>query len=176
LGHHLYWHGALALDYFFDSATGKPAYIEANLRFVEPMNAAVSGVNLAEILVRLSLGESLSNEPVRIGRFGVRTHSLMATLLGVAGRGGSRLRLISEASSAVFKRGVYKGSQENLTPIMRDWQSLLPLAFVGLQLLIKPARAQQIASRAVSAYALKQEAMEKINNFEGRTRLQTEKV
>jgi predicted ATP-grasp superfamily ATP-dependent carboligase len=168
LGNHLRWHGALALDYFFDSATGQPNYIEANPRLVEPMNAALSGVNLAEILVRLSLGESFKEAPVKIGRIGVRSHSIMATLLGLAARGGSRCQLLTEASSAVFKRGVYKGSQEDLTPITKDWQSLIPLVFVGLQLLISPARARHIAGHAVSTYALTQEAVEKIYSLSTR--------
>ncbi|MGO9612074.1 MAG: hypothetical protein ACLPX5_03470 [Dissulfurispiraceae bacterium] len=175
LGHHLRWHGALALDYLFDSATGQPAYIEANPRLVEPMNAAMSGVNLAEMLVRLSLGESFSQVPVQTGRFGIRSHSLMATLLGVAGRGGSRRQLLGEISGAVFKRGVYKGSQEDLTPIRTDWQSLIPLAFVGLQLLIRPACAQHIADRAVSTFTLTQKAVEKIYSFEQSKVLQAEK-
>jgi hypothetical protein len=172
LGNYLWWHGALAIDYFFNPATGQPTYIEANPRLVEPMNATLSGVNLAEILVRLSLGESFtrgSRGPIQTGRFGVRSHSLMATLLGIAGRGGSRLQLVSEATHAVFKRGVYKDSQEDLTPLKKDWQSLIPLALVGLRLLINPARAQQIAGRAVSTYALTPMAVEKINSLESRS-------
>ncbi|MGO9568487.1 MAG: hypothetical protein ACLP5H_13185 [Desulfomonilaceae bacterium] len=166
LGRHLDWHGALTLDYLFDVATGEPAYIEANPRLVEPMNAVMSGVNLAEILIRLSLGESFSKAPVKIGRFGVRSHSLLATLLGIADRGGSRLRLANESFSAILKHGAYRDSLEDLTPITTDWQSLIPMAFVGLQLLISPARAKQIAGHAVSTYALTQEAVEKICKLE----------
>jgi hypothetical protein len=166
LGHHLRWHGALALDYLFDASTGQPAYIEANPRLVEPMNAAVSGVNLPDILVRLSMGESFSQEPVKIGHFGVRTHSFVATLLGLAARGGSRCRLLSEVSRIVCKRGVYKGSQEDLTPIIKDWQSLIAVTFIGVQLSINPARAQQIARHAVSTYALTQQTVEEIYSLE----------
>ena len=165
LGRYLGWHGALALDYLFDPATGQPAYIEANPRLVEPMNGVISGVNLADILVRLSMGESFSQAPLRMGRFGIRSHSLAATLLGIAGRGGSRLQLLKEAAKAVFKRGIYQNSREDLTPITKDWQSVIPLKFIGLQLLINPGRARQIADHAVSAYALKQETVEKICRF-----------
>ena len=162
LGRHLSWHGALALDYFCDLSTGQPTYLEANPRLVEPMNAAMSRVNLAEILVRLSLGQSFSEEPVKIGCFGVRSHSLLASLLGLADRGASRVQLISEASRSIFKHGVYRGSQEDLTPIARDWESLIPLAFVGLQLLTSPARAKRIAAGAVSSYSLTQKGAEEI--------------
>src|SRR5262249_61601049 len=52
LGRHLSWHGALAVDYFFEPTTHQPLYFEANPRLVDPMNAVLSGVNLADILVR----------------------------------------------------------------------------------------------------------------------------
>lgn len=40
--------GPLALDYLFNEASGRPTYLEANPRLVEPMNATLSGVNLAD--------------------------------------------------------------------------------------------------------------------------------
>jgi hypothetical protein len=40
-----------------------------------------SGINLADILVRLSLGESFKEAGFRVGNPGVRNHSLLATLL-----------------------------------------------------------------------------------------------
>jgi predicted ATP-grasp superfamily ATP-dependent carboligase len=166
LGDYLGWHGALALDYFFDPAKEQPVYIEANPRLVEPMNATVSGVNLAEILVRLSTGESFGQGPVKTGRFGVRTHSVIATLLGLAGRGGSRWQLLCEAGKAVFRRGIYEDSKEDLTPMTNDWQSLMPLIFVGSQLLLSPSRAKAIARRAVATYALTPETVEKIYSLE----------
>ena len=166
LGRHLGWHGALALDYLFDPSNGEPAYIEANPRLVEPMNAVISGINLAEILIRLSLGESFATVPAKTGRFGVRSHSLLATLLGIAHRGGSRVRLASETFSAILNSGAYKDSHEDLTPITTDWQSFIPLAFIGLQLLVSPARAKHIAGHAVSTYALTQEGVEKICELE----------
>ena len=56
-GQALQWHGPLTLDYLFDQETGRPTYIEANPRLVEPMNATLSGVNLADLTVRVALGE-----------------------------------------------------------------------------------------------------------------------
>ena len=61
LGRALMWHGPLAVDYFFDEATGLPTYIECNPRLVEPMNATLSGVNLADLTVRVALGEAGSS-------------------------------------------------------------------------------------------------------------------
>jgi len=166
LGNYLHWHGALTLDYFWNPLTAQPAYIEANPRLVEPMNAVLSSVNLAEILVRLSLGESFTQEPIKMGRLGVRSHSLMATLLGIAARHGTRRQLLSEGWRAVWRRGIYADSREDLTPVTKDWQSLIPLTFVGVKLLINPTSALDIAGRAVSAYALTQAAVQEISSFE----------
>jgi predicted ATP-grasp superfamily ATP-dependent carboligase len=57
IGQALEWHGPLAFDYIFDDAIGHPSYIECNPRLVEPMNATLSGVNLADLTVRVALGE-----------------------------------------------------------------------------------------------------------------------
>jgi biotin carboxylase len=58
IGQHLNWHGAMHIEYFHDDRTG-PSYIEANPRIGETLNATLSGVNLCELLVRVSLGESI---------------------------------------------------------------------------------------------------------------------
>jgi hypothetical protein len=85
LGETLSWHGGLALDYLHED--GSPQYIECNPRTVEPGNAAASGVNIPELQVRLTLGESLPG-PARVGRAAVRTHGTIALLLGAGARGG----------------------------------------------------------------------------------------
>ena len=64
LGAELNWHGGLTLDYLHQNGT--PQYIECNPRTVEPGNATASGVNIAELQVRLTLGEQLG--PVHAGR------------------------------------------------------------------------------------------------------------
>jgi biotin carboxylase len=84
LGRALEWHGPLALDYLFDEATRQPAYIEANPRLVEPMNATLSRVNLADLTVRVALGEMEASNETRHGHPGRRSHSLLAILLGIA--------------------------------------------------------------------------------------------
>lgn len=87
LGQILRWHCPLALDYLFNEATGCPTYIECNSRLVEPMNATLSGVNLADLTVRLALNEEgIESVPFR-EHVGIRSHSLLAILLGVAAHG-----------------------------------------------------------------------------------------
>jgi biotin carboxylase len=57
IGSSLKWHGSLSADYFYDESDGKAYYIDANPRITEPMNAAVNGINLADMQVRLSMME-----------------------------------------------------------------------------------------------------------------------
>jgi predicted ATP-grasp superfamily ATP-dependent carboligase len=166
LGHHLSWHGALALDYFLDPTSNEPLYFEANPRLVEPMNAVLSGVNLAEMLVRLSLGESFKSAGVRIGVPGVRTHSLLATLLGVAAEQGSRTHVAREVVAALFRRGVYSGSKEDLTPCTLDPLSPIPLAVVLVRLLFNPSSAHRLSARTVADYSMTPEAVREVYNLE----------
>jgi hypothetical protein len=162
LGEHLHWHGPLALDYLFDEATSTPAYIEANPRLVEPMNAAASGLNLADMVVRMSLGETYPSWPPLVGHAGVRTHSLMPTLLGVAERDGSRLAVLRGIGDACLGRGAFEGSCEVATPVRQDAPSLVPLSAVIVQLLLDPASNRRIATRAISDYSLTPAAVDAI--------------
>lgn len=151
LGEALCWHGGLTLDYLHED--GAPCYIECNPRTVEPGNAAASGVNIPELQVRLTLGEELPG-PARVGRAGVRTHGTIALLLGAAARGESRRALLGEMRDAIAHRGVYAGSAEQLTPLLRDPPSAIAAAFVAARVLLAPRAATQIAGHAVSGYAI----------------------
>jgi len=168
LGRHLGWHGALAVDYFFEPTTNEPCYIEANPRLVEPMNAVLCGVNLADILVRLSLGESFKEGGIRVGNAGIRSHSLLATLLGLAADNAPRTRIAGEVMRAVLGRGVYSGSKEDLTPIRLDPFSIVPLTVVLVQLLFDPSVAQHLSGQTVADYSLTSEAVETIPKLEDR--------
>jgi hypothetical protein len=162
LGRHLSWHGALAVDYFFEPATQQPLYFEANPRLVEPVNGVLSGVNLADILVRLSLGESFTAAGMKVGKPGVRTHSLLATLLGLAAANASRRRIAGEVVHAAMGRGVYSGGREDLTPVGLDPYSLVPLSLVTAGLLFNPALAGRVSSHAIEEYSLTTKAVKRI--------------
>jgi len=162
LGRHLTWHGPLALDYLFDEASGQPSYIEANPRLVEPMNAALSGVNLAALVVRVALGEAEVGETSHVGRVAVRSHSLLAILLGVAGQGGSRRDVLRHIGQAILHRGIYADSREDVTPLHNDPASVLPLAVVIGQLLRDPRAAKHLGAGAIAAYSLTANAVETI--------------
>src|SRR5262249_5039282 len=128
LGRHLAWHGALMLDYFHDAVRG-PAYIDANPRIGETMNATLSGLNLCAALGKVALGEAPGARS--IGRSGVRTHALMMGLLAEAQASGSRWRLARLLRAAWSGRREFQQSVEELAPVRGDRQSLIPVAFLA---------------------------------------------
>jgi hypothetical protein len=158
LGEALGWHGGLTLDYLHQD--GEPSFIECNPRTVEPGNAAASGVNLPDVQLRLTLGEQLPDLP-RVGRSGVRTHGTVALLLGAATRGSSRRHILGELRSAAAGRGPYAG-REQLTPVVRDPPSALPLAAILGQIILDPARAAGLASSVVAAYSVARTAFQQL--------------
>jgi hypothetical protein len=164
LGEALGWHGGLTLDYMSEHGTRQ--YIECNPRTVEPGNAAASGVNIPELQVLLTLGEQLSSPP-RMGRPGVRTHGTIALLLGVASRRPSRRAALAELGRAITRRGCYRGSKEQLTPIIRDPPSLGALGFVIARLLASPEHATDVARRAISSYSITPESVAAVTNATG---------
>jgi predicted ATP-grasp superfamily ATP-dependent carboligase len=166
LGQALKWHGPLALDYLFDEATGTPTYIECNPRLVEPMNATLSGVNLADLTVRVALGEEGASAAPRSGQPGIRSHSLMALLLGVANHGASRWEVLHTIAEDMRGRGIFAQSKEDLTPLGSDPLSLIPLGVVTVQLLLRPRAAHHIATGAVNAYSLTAATVETIMAFD----------
>jgi hypothetical protein len=160
LGTALSWHGALHVEYFADPAANRRQYLEANPRIGETMNATLSGVNLCEVLVQVSRGQAL--EPLPPSRPGVRTHSLMMSLLGAAERGADRRALVAEILRAWRREGVYCDSHEELTRWDEDPLSLIPLLAVAGRLLARPQAADAVIRRAVDHYSLDEEAIRRI--------------
>jgi hypothetical protein len=156
LGAFLGWHGGLTMDYLH--LNGEPAYIECNPRTVEPANAAASGVDLPQLTVAISRGDSLPDVPV-VGRAGQRTHSAMALMLGDA-ENGSRLSSLKTVLTALTGRGTYRGSREVLTPLRTDWQSAVPLAVTALRVLARPTSVGAIAAEAVRGYSVPASAVD----------------
>ena len=158
LGAYLNWHGGLTLDYLFDGIS--PTYIECNPRTVEPGNAVASGVDIPELQVRLSAGRPVS--PLPAGRYGVRTHGVIAVLLGTA-LGNRRRTILGQMIRATLGRSEFKGSTEQLTPVLRDPLSALPALFVCARLLLSPAAANSMAARVVSSYSVGPDAIAKLS-------------
>ena len=163
LGAHLGWHGALHLEYFDEPATHTPVYVDANPRIGETMNATLSGLNLCELLLRVSLGERL--EPLSPARAGIRTHSLLMSLLALAQQHATRRRLLAECWQAWTGRGLYSGSEEELTRAGQDPCSLLPAVFVALRLFLRRGAAESIVHGAVERYALSEAGVRAIQDL-----------
>jgi predicted ATP-grasp superfamily ATP-dependent carboligase len=151
LGAQLAWHGALSMDYILRGDGGSPVFIDANPRLVEPMNAVLSGVNLADILVRVSM-----RQPVLVGEPAVkevRTHLLLMALLAAAGR-GRRLDVLAEIVRAIRGHGIYADSQEELLPILTDFRGAIPLAYTLARLFVRPASSAALSAGSIASYSL----------------------
>lgn len=158
LGRHLGWHGALSVDYIWRGE--KALYIDCNPRLVEPMSAALAGVDLLGLLLDVSRGETARALPH--GRDGVRSHLAMQVLLGVARRGGSRRNLLQELAMLVAARGAFAGSEEELTPVRRDVFSALPLMATAALLMARPQLADRLAAKGWGDHLLNAEAIRRI--------------
>jgi carbamoylphosphate synthase large subunit len=150
IGRRLGWRGGLAVDYIVD-AEGTPRYIDANPRLAEPGNALAAGLNLPELLVRVSLGELPPLAPASSP--GVRTHMGIQGLLRAA-RDGGRGDVLRAAIDLARLSGVYASSEEELTPTAGDARAALPLALIGGAMLVNPGWWRRFASAAIDAYAL----------------------
>jgi hypothetical protein len=157
IGERLHWHGALSVDYILDEPRNVPLYIDCNPRIVEPVNALFSGVDLAGLLVAVSLGET--PEEVPASRPGTRTHMSAQGLLGCALRGGSRSALASEAWHLWRRNGIYAGSREELTPVGIDPWSLVPLAYVAMHMFLDPRSAARFAVQTSRSHQLDRAAV-----------------
>jgi hypothetical protein len=163
IGQHLDWHGAFFIDYFYDRETGQPEYIECNPRIGETVNAMLSGINLPELLVRISRGESPS--PAPLGRFGVLTHNLLMILMSAAYEGQSRRALLHEIRECAAGRGLYANSEDELIRPKDDPLSRLPRFWTTMQLLAHPGIARRIVSKTIANYALPESATEAIKKM-----------
>jgi hypothetical protein len=125
-------------------------------------------VNLADLTVRVALGEVGASEQVPDGRPGVRSHSLSAILVGMAAQSASRRDLLRTLVQAIQRRGLFADSVEDLTPVYLDPPSLVVLGVVVGQLLLRPRVARRISASVVDAYSLTADAVETIIGLDER--------
>jgi predicted ATP-grasp superfamily ATP-dependent carboligase len=163
LGSHLDWHGALCLDYICEPSTGHISYIDANPRPGETMNATLSGLNLFELLVLVSLDKEVPGP--QAFRPGVRTHSIVMGLMGLAQEGASRRRLLAELARAWLGRPPYDFSEDELTRPWEDWLSLIPALYLATRLVSMPSAARPIVARTVRNYSLSEGGVEAIRRL-----------
>ncbi len=162
IGAALEWHGALSVDYIVTADGRLPLYIDCNPRLVEPMACKLAGNDLADILLQVSIGESVP-APGAVPE-GVRTHLAMQALLGAADRNGSRLAVLREALCLMAGRGIYADSQEELTPVRFDWPSAVPLVATVAMLLAMPSAAGRVAKTGWGSHLLVPESIQAMRN------------
>jgi predicted ATP-grasp superfamily ATP-dependent carboligase len=160
IGQALNWHGALSFDYIRDDATGTPHFIDANPRLVEPMNAWLSGVDLPGALLRISLGEAPPTQAE--GREGVLTRLGLMGLLDAARQRHSRRDILREIGLLALSAGRYRGSREELVPLLTDPWCAIPLGVVVTRLLRTPQAATRFSEATVAAYSLTRQASDRL--------------
>jgi hypothetical protein len=164
LGEHLGWQGPLFLEYFYDPPSGEPRFIECNPRIGETFNAKLSGIDLCELIVRISLGEKL--EPVgEPGRVGVRSHTDFHLLLAYALNGENRRTIVREALQMMSGRGKYQNASTEITRPRDDPLSLIPAAATFIQLLVYPGLGRRLVNRTVGNYSLPQSGVDEIHRL-----------
>lgn len=162
IGERLGWHGALSFDTIVPDDGASHFFIDCNPRLVEPMSAYLAGLDLVDLLHRVSLGEMPEPEPEPDSRAGVRTHLAMQALLGCASRNGTRRDIFRECMRLAAKSGPYAESMEELTPVRHDWISAVPLAMIALALLFDPKLATTLSKKGWGAHLLGIESIRRI--------------
>ena len=164
IGQALQWHGALSFDYIRDHETRTPYFIDANPRLVEPMNAWFSGVDLPGALLQVSLGES---PPAQAdGRAGVLTRLGLMGLSDVALHRQRRRDILREIALLASNSGRYRGSREELVPLLTDPCCAIPLAVVVARLLLTPQAAIRFTDSTVAAYSLTPQAIHRLRAWQ----------
>ncbi len=65
------------------------------------------------------------------------------------------------------KGGAYRDSREELTPVLLDWLSAIPLIVTALWLLVRPAAAFYLSKKGWGPHLLNQESIRKIRSLGG---------
>lgn len=124
------------------------------------MSAFLAGLDLTDLLLRVSRGEGVPS--AASSQQGVRSHSALQVLLGCAIRDQRRLSLLRECWLLLTHRSAYRDSREELTPVRWDWLSAIPLIFTVLCLLVRPAAASYLAKKGWGSHLLNPESIRKI--------------
>ena len=158
IGRRLGWSGGLSIDFLIDAA-GTPRYIDANPRLAEPGNALAAGLNLPEVLARVSLGERIAQAPE--APQGVRSYMALQAVLRAASDGG-RIAVLRTLTDLFLRRALFAGAVEELTPTANDPLAAVPLLAASAALIINPALQARFSASTVNAYALTPAAIQKI--------------
>jgi predicted ATP-grasp superfamily ATP-dependent carboligase len=152
------WHGALSMDLIV--ADSGPVIIDVNPRLVEPANALAAGVDL--VAAMLDVAGNAPAQERSSGGAGVRTRQTLLAILGAAEQRGARGAILRETFDAIFARGDYAGSVEELTPVTGDPVAAVPVLAALVASLIHPPLWRKFHAGAVGPYAVTPEAWDEI--------------
>jgi ATP-grasp domain len=152
------WHGGLSMDLIVTDSG--PVIIDVNPRLVEPANALAAGVDLVAAMLDVAGGAAAQKRSP--GVTGVRTRQTLLAILGAAQQHGARGAVLHEALYAIFARGDYAGSIEELTPVAGDPIAAIPVVAALLASLIHPPLWRKFHAGAVGPYAVTPEAWDEI--------------
>ena len=124
------------------------------------MNAWLSGVDLPGALLRISLGETPPAQAP--GREGVVTRLGLMGLLDAARQRNRRRDVLREIMLLASGSGRYRGSREELVPLLTDPWCAIPLGVVIARLLRDPAAASRFSETTVAAYSLTPQAIHRL--------------
>lgn len=162
IGEIIEWNGGITFD-FIKNESGF-YFIECNPRMVEPGNAAAAGINFPLILIDLTRAKpTLPN--LLIGRPGIKTHSTLGLLMGCAEQTGKRRKILKTFFDCIFHLAERKDSTEVLTPIWKDWKSVIPLAVGFIRLLVQPTDVKRMTEDAVAHYQIDRDTIIKLREM-----------
>jgi hypothetical protein len=167
IGAALAWHGAFSFDYIVEDGTQNPFFIDANPRLVEPMNALLSGVDLAGALLEVSLGRSPPRQAE--GKACVLTRLGMMGLMDAANGRGLRSDVVREIILLASGGGRYRGAVEELTPVKIDLRSAIPLCAVAIRLLLSPSASARMMGKTIRSYSLTSETIRRLQEWNAAT-------
>jgi hypothetical protein len=124
------------------------------------MNAYLSGVDLPGALLRISLGEMPPVQPS--GHAGVVTRLGLMGLLDAARQRNRRRDILREIGLLALGLGRYRGSREELVPLLTDPWCAVPLGVVVARLLRAPETAARFSETTVAAYSLTAPAIRRL--------------
>ena len=122
-------------------------------------------MDLAGVVEPAKLAAGVGDMPAQersLGGAGVRTRQTPRAILGAAEQHGSRRAILREAFNAIFARGDYVGSVEELTPVAGDPVAAVPVVAALVASLIHPSLWRKFHAGAVGPYAVTPKAWNEI--------------
>ena len=130
LGADLHWSGPVMLDFIRERETGTSYLIEGNPRIGETFNATLAGLNIADLMINLSLGKP--SVALSRSRPGLRSHQMFTEVTAAIARDETLIRKWVIAFSSLAGWGRYKSSREELIHPSIDPVSLYKTAVIVL--------------------------------------------